>query len=118
MCKCQCVARLEVGLYNFLVDVSLLLIRNQHHDDIALSSCLCGGLNGQTSSLSLSDVLGARTQTNNDLNARVVQVHCMCMTLRAEAQNGNGLAVEYGQIAVCIIIHLYHGCFLLKSIYR
>ena len=113
----QNIARLQVRLDNVLVDVSLLLIRGQHHDDVAGSSSLSRSHDLQTVVLSLLLVLGARTQTNDNMYAGVLQVHCVSMTLGAEADDSNGLAVEQRQVAVCIIEHFYH-CYYLLNVWK
>ena len=114
--ECQNVARLQVRLYNFLVDVSLLLVRYQHHDDVASLSSLSRSHDGQTALLSLSLVLGARAQTYNNVYAGIMQVQRMCVTLRTEADNCYGLAVQNTQVAVGIIIHVNHFHILLITI--
>ena len=111
------VARLEVGLDHFFIDIRLLLVRNEHHDDIARRGSLGRRHNGQAGSLRLCFVLGARAQADDDVHAGIMQVLGMGMTLGAKADDGNGLAVKQGQVAVRIIIHLYHFCFLL-SLYK
>ena len=108
MRKRQHIARLEVRLNNFLIDVCLLFVRHQHHDDVASRSSLSHGHNRNAVVLGLLLMLGAGTQTDNNVHARILQVHGMRVALRAEAQNGNSLTVQQGQVAVRIIEHLYH----------
>ena len=106
--KSEAVAGLEVRLDGFLIDIRLLLVRNQHHNDVARLSSLSRRHNGQARSLCLLCVLGAGTQADNNVNAGIMQVFRMRMALRAEADDGNGLAVQQGQVAVRIVVHLYH----------
>ena len=110
----QYVARLQVRLDNVLVDVSLLLVRGQHHDDVACCCSLSRSHNLQAVVLGLLLVLGARAQTYYNVYTGVLQVHCVSMTLGTKADDCNGLAVEQRQVAVCVIKHLYHFYFLLK----
>ena len=63
MCEDESAARLEVRCDFRLVDISLLLIRGQHHDDVACCCSLSRSHNLQTVVLSLLLVLGARAQT-------------------------------------------------------
>ena len=58
-----------------------------------------------------------RTQTYYNVYAGVLQVHCVSMTLGTEADDGNGLAVEQRQVAVCIIEHFYH-CYYLLNVWK
>ena len=117
MSESQNIARLQVRSDNVLVDVSLLLIRGQHHDDVACCCCLSRSHDLQTVVLCLLLVLGARTQTYYNMYAGVLQVHCVSMTLGAEADDSNGLAVEQRQVAVCIIEHFYH-CYYLLNVWK
>ena len=115
VCKCQNIAGLQIRLDHILINVSLLLIRAQHHDDVAGLCSLCRSHDLQAIALRLCGVTGTRTQTYNDVNAGILQVHCMCMTLGAKTDDCNGLAVQQGQVAVSIIKHLNscHFAFLL-----
>ena len=106
--KCEAVAGLEVRLDGFLIDIRLLLVRNQHHNDVARLGSLSRGHNGQAGSLCLLLVLGTGTQADNNIDAGIMQVFRMRMALGTKADDGNGLAVQQGQVAVRIIVHLYH----------
>ena len=109
VCKGQCLALGHVGSHLLVVDVGAQLIRNQHHDNVAgLGSffhfhdleVLVGGseLGG------LLPVGRALAQTDNDIDAALGQVLGMGVALGAEADNGNGLAVEHAEVAVGIIV--------------
>ena len=106
--KRKAVARLEVRRDRLLIDVRLLLVRNQHHHDIARLSSFSRRHNGQAVILCLCLMLGAGTQANHNIDTRILQIHRMCMALRAKTDDSYGLAVQQGQVAVRIIEHLYH----------
>ncbi len=111
MRKRQRVAGLQVRLDNVLVNVRLLLIGDEHHDDIALGSGFCGGEDFQTVSLGFLGVAGTRTQADNNVDAGILEVHRVRVALGTETNNRNRLAVQHRQIAVGIIIHLNHFFF-------
>ena len=111
--EAQDVAGLHV-LGNFvLVNVSLHLVGNKHHDDVALLSCLFDAVNFQTGIFGLLNAGGGLTETNDNVDAGFLQVLCVCVTLGTIAQDGNGLALEQAQITVFVIILFDHSRTLL-----
>jgi hypothetical protein len=100
-------ALLQVRLDFFTVQLSLELVRRQNHDHV----CRCNrrshiaGL--QAVSFSLGDGRRAGTQTNNHVYTGILQVARVGVALRAEAQNGNFLALDDGKITILIVINLH-----------
>ena len=94
VCESQHIARLEVRLDGLLVDVRLLLIRNQHHNDVARLGGFSRRHNSQTGSLCLLLMLGAGTQADDNVNAGIMQVFRMRVTLRTKTDNGDSLAIQ------------------------
>ena len=111
MRKRKGIARLEIGLDDVLVNIRLLLVRYQHHDDVALRSSFRRGEDLKSVSRRLLRVAGARAQADNNVHAGILEVHRVRVALRAETDDGNRFAVEQGQVAVGIIVHLNHFLF-------
>ena len=108
----------HVGSHLLLVDVGAQLIGHQHHHDVAgLGGLLdfhhvevgagLGELGG------LLPVRGALPQAHHHVDAGLGQVFGMGVALRAEADDGDGLAVQNAQVAVGIVILVDHDVFLL-----
>ena len=103
----QRIAGLQVRFDALSVDLSLHLIRGQNHNDICLSGGLGNGRHTQPFSLSLGAGLGALSQANNNLHARITQVQCVGVTLRTVTDNRDGTALDQGKI--CIVV-VENGC--------
>ena len=103
----QRIAGLQVRFDALSIDLSLHLIRGQNHNDICLSGGLGNGRHTQPFSLSLGAGLGALSQTNNNLHARITQVQCVGVTLRTVTDNRDGTALDQGKI--CIVV-VENGC--------
>ena len=91
-----------------LVQLGLLLIIDQNHDDVGVLGGVGGGHDLETGGLSLGPALAALVQTDNDFYAGVVEIQGMGMTLGTIADDGHGLAVELLQIAVLLIVDVLH----------
>ena len=103
MRKGQGLALGHVGGNLRVVDVGAQLVGDQHHDDVTgLGSLLdlhdLEVLVGGSELGGLLPVGRALAQTDNDIDAALGQA------LGAEADNGNGLAVEHAEVAVGIIV--------------
>src|SRR6201999_4140625 len=59
----------------------------------------------QAGVLGLLDGRRALAETYDDVHARVLQVLGVCVALRAEADDGHGLAVEEGEVCVVVVEH-------------
>ena len=107
--KGQCLALGHVGGNLRVVDVGAQLVGNQHHDNVTgLGSLLdlhdLEVLMGGSELGGLLPVGRALAQTDNDIDAALGQILGMSVALGAEADNGNGLAVEHAEVAVGIIV--------------
>ena len=109
--KCECLASGEVRSDALLVEVSLSLIVDEDHDQVSSLCSLSSCEYFETSLFSLLPALGAFVKTDDNLNAALLEVKSMCVTLAAVTDDSNGLAVQHGQVAVFLIINLCH-CFV------
>ena len=109
MSEHQHIALFQVGLDVVLVQISLLLIIDQDHDDVSTLCSFCSGEYFEPLCLSLCPGLGALVQTDDNMTSGILQVQCMCMTLAAVADDSNGLAVEQGQPMIGVTVRLRDG---------
>ena len=103
----------HVGGDVLLIDLGLHLVVDEHHNDVAPLGGLGHGLDGQTGLLRLGPVLGALAQAHAHVAAGVLQVEGVGVALGAVADDGDLLAVEVGELAVLLVVHLSHGNTLL-----
>ena len=89
MCEHEHVALVEVRLDVLLVHIRLQLIVDQNHDDICPLCSLGIGLHRETLLLCLLSRLGALVKTHANINAGILQVQRMCMTLTTVTDNRN-----------------------------
>ena len=109
--EAQHVAFLHVGGDLLVVDVGGDFVGHEHHDDVAGFG---GGFHFhdlQTSGFSLGPAGAALAQTDDNVHAAFMQVLSMSVTLAAVADDGDSLAVEHAEIAVCVIVLLNHDNF-------
>ena len=99
----------HIGCHLAVVDVGAQLVGHQHHDHVA---GLGGFLDlhdlevfmGLGELGSLFPVAGAFAQADDHVDAALGQVLGVGMALGAEADDGNGLAVQHAEVAVGIVI--------------
>ena len=89
----QHIALFQVGLDVILVQISLLLIIDQDHDDVSTLCSFCSGKYFKSLCLSLCPGLGALVQTDDNMTSGILQVQCVCMTLAAVADNCDSLTL-------------------------
>ena len=107
-------ARLEVLFNMVLVNLGLLLVGNEDHNEICFLSSLIHRGDLQASLFCDSPVLGAFAKTNANVNAGILQVQCVCMALRAVADDSYLHALDYLRIDILFVIDRYsHGSSLL-----
>src|SRR5699024_4559281 len=70
------------------------------------------GAHGQALLLGLRGGLRALAQADPDLDAAVAQVQRVGVALRAEADDGDLLALDDGQVGVVVVEDLSHGVLL------
>ena len=99
----QGVARLQVGLNVLGEDLRLGGIRSQQHDDVGPLGGLRVGEDLEAGLFGLHARLGAFTQTDSNLNARVAQVLRVGVALGAVADDGDLAALDDRQICICVV---------------
>ena len=109
MSEGESAAGLEVRGNLVLVDICLLLIRNQDHGDVSLLHSLSHRQYLQAMLLSFSFGLGTLIEADNYIHAAFLQVQGMGMALAAVADNGNGLAVHDFPVDILIIVSFCHS---------
>ena len=109
MCESESTARLEVGTNLFLVDVRLLLIRDQNHRDVRLLDRLSDWQNLEVVRFGSGLGFRALVKTDDDVDAALLEVQRMRMSLAAVADDGNGLALHDLPVRVLIIISFCHN---------
>ncbi len=111
--KGQGVAILQVGGNVLLVHISLDLVVDKHHHDVAPLGGLSDGHHLQAGLLGILPVLGAGAQAHAHVAAGILQIQGMGVALRAVADDGDLLTVEVVDIAVLRVVHLCHDNTLL-----
>ena len=107
--KSQRAAFLEVRRDLALVNVGLLLVRNQDHRDVRLLDGLGHRQNLQAVGLRRRLGLRALIKADDDVHAAVLQVQRMGMALTAVADNRYGLALQKIKIRVLVIVRFCHS---------
>ena len=109
VCKRERCTRLNVCMDAFTIDLSDIFVGQEHHDEICCFDCLSDFSDFQARISSFFPRRAVFTQTNDNFNARLMQVQCMCVTLRTVTNNRNGLTFDQGQITIFIVINLHSG---------
>ena len=98
----------QVGLDGLLVELGLLLIVDEDHDDVGVLGRVGGGHDGEALALGLGPALAALVEAHNNLHAALLQVQRVSVALGAVADDGDGLAVESLKVAVLLIENSCH----------
>ena len=98
----------NAGLEPLVVDKGLGGAGGHDGDDVGILDGFTDFLDFQTGIGGLVPGSTVFAQANRNVNARIMQVQCMCVTLRAVADDGNGLACELLQIAILLIKNSCH----------
>ena len=111
VCKGQCLALGHVGSNLGVVDIGAQLIGHQHHDNIAGLGSLfhlhdLEVVMGGSELRSLCPVSRTLAQADHNVDAALSQILRVCMTLAAEADDSDGLAVQHAEVAVGIVVFL------------
>ena len=101
--------RLDVGL----VDLLLLGVGQQHHHDVGGLHRFAGGQHRETRGFGLRLRLRALAQADDDVDARVLQVQRVRVSLRAVAQDRDLLVGDEAEVGVILVVHVGGHCFLL-----
>ena len=83
----------HVGSDILLVNLSLNLVVDEDHHNVAPLSGLSNGFDLEPGLLGLGPALGTLTQANAHIAAGILQVHGVGVALRAVADDGDLLAV-------------------------
>ena len=111
VCKGQCLALGHVGSHLRVVDIGAQLVGHQHHNNIAGLGSLFHFHHlevfvGGSELRSLCPVGRALAQADHNVDAAFGQILRVCMTLAAEADDSDGLAVQHAEVAVGIVVFL------------
>ena len=91
-----------------LIYIRAKFVGDEHHHHVRLLGCLGNAVHFESVFLGDFDVPAAFAQTDHDVNARIFEVHGVCVTLRAEADDGDRLAVENFHVAISVVILFDH----------
>jgi len=105
----QRAALLDVGLDLVAVDLGDIFIRQQDHDHIGLLDRISHLRDLQPGLLHLGPARAALAQADDDLHAAVVEVLRVGMALAAITDDGDGLALDEGQITVFVVKNFHGG---------
>ena len=105
----------QVRLNALLVQGGLLLVVDENHDDVGGLGRLGGGHDGHALSFGLGPALGAVVQAHDDVDAALLQVQCVGVTLRAVADDGHGLTGQLLKVTVLLIENAIHLNYLFSE---
>ena len=90
------------------VDEALHLVGDQDHDDIAFLDGFGNVLHFKAGGLGLLPGGGAGTKTDHHVDARILEVERVSVTLRAVADDGDLLGLDDRQISAIVVDDLGH----------
>jgi hypothetical protein len=97
----------DIGLDEFLVNGGVMLVGQQHHDDVGALDGLVDLGHVDAALLRLVPGGAALPQADGDLHAGVLQVLRVSVALRAVADDGDLLALHQRKIGVLVVIDLH-----------
>jgi hypothetical protein len=103
--KKQSLARRQIGRDVLLVNPRLLGVGNGHKDDVGAPDGFPSADNLEAVRLGHGRRFAAFVKADDDVASAVLQIQCVGVALRAEAQDGQGLALEILQ--VCVFVGIY-----------
>ncbi len=86
-------------------DVAVLLVGQQDHHHVAARSGVGDVEDLEAGRLRLRDRRRSRAQSDDHLHPGLLEVQCVGVALGAVAEDGDGLAVELGEIRVVVVEH-------------
>ena len=98
------VAVVEVRLDVLGVHASLLGVGEQHHDDVGFLDGIAGREHPQTCRLGLRPGARALAQPDADVDARVLQVQRMGVTLRSVPQDRDLATLEQRGVGIGVVV--------------
>ncbi|MPM65128.1 hypothetical protein SDC9_112020 [bioreactor metagenome] len=90
----------QIGFHAVAVDLCLLLIGEQQHDDLCHGTGLLDGRDLKSGFLCNRPTLGTLVQTDDHINPALMQVQCVCMPLAAVSDDGNLLSIKLLEICL------------------
>ncbi len=95
--------RRDVGI----VDARRQLIGRQDHDDVGFLRCVPDRQHAQPDLLRLGDGCAGGLEADDNVAARIRQIHGVGVALRTEADHGYFLVLDVVKIRVLIVINLH-----------
>ena len=108
MAEDEGVARGERRLDLLGVELPLVLVGGEDHDQVGLLRCLARGEDAQALGLGLVAALRAGLQADPDVDAGVAQGQRVGVALAAVADDRDVLALDQAQVGVVVVEHLSH----------
>ena len=97
------VALFQVRLDGFFIELGLFLIVDEDHDDVGLLGSFGSRVDFHALLFGFLPASGTFIETDDDVDAGLFQVQRMSVALRTVTDDGNGLAVEFGDVTICLI---------------
>jgi hypothetical protein len=85
--------------------VVMQLVGHEHHDDVPTRGGVRDAQDLEPGLARLLDARGPFAQADDHVDARVLEVQGVGVALGAEADDGDGLAVEEGEVCVVVVEH-------------
>src|SRR5579862_2334135 len=101
-------AGLKIGRNGLVVELLLLGVRNEDHDDIGPGRGFGGTLYDQTVFFGLGARGAAVVEADADVAAGIAEIKRVSVALRAVAEDRNLLGLDERQVGVLIVIELCH----------
>ena len=109
VCESKGLAFGKIGFDALLVELSLLFVVDEDHDEIRVLCSVSGGHNLESSSLCLCPALASLVKTYDNVNARILEVERVSVSLRTVTDDSYCLAAEFIEITILLIINVCHG---------
>ena len=111
----QHLAGLEVGRDVVLVDLGLRSVGHEDHDHVSPRGGFGGRGHGQSRALRLSARLAGHGESDAHVDAAVLQVQSVRVSLRSVSDDGDLLGLYKGEVRIVVAVNLGHGkCVLLN----
>ena len=98
--------RLDVGV----IDLRGGLVGREVHDDVGPLRNFGDGADLEAGLAGALDVGAIGAEADADIDARVLEVECVGVALRAVADDGDFLRLDKREVCVCVVVCLSHDC--------
>ncbi|BBG29212.1 septin family protein [Zymobacter palmae] len=115
--ECQCCAFFQVRFDIAVVDLFLIFIRGQNHDNVSAFNGFRYFLDGQTSGFGFCPGRRGLAQCDSNVDTGFFQVVGVRVALRAVAQNGDFLALDERKITILVVVDLHDDCSCLLKLW-